>query len=173
MIDGLVFAVVLVLVALALERGGFLSPQTGTYAAIDGDSLRGSGAEIRLHGIDAPELHQQCFTRAGASYGCGAEARKALSRLVSGKVLACISMDTDRYGRNVARCKAGDIDINAEMVRQGWAMAYRRHSAAYVVDERRAEKAGLGIWQGRFEEPEQWRASHRAGIVQGDIVAGD
>lgn len=169
LIDGLVFLVFLALVTMALQRGGLLLPDTGRFMALDGDSLRQGDSEFRLYGIDAPELHQNCANRMGSDYPCGLEAKRALTRLVDGEELSCFTHDTDRYGRNVAVCRAGEVDINAELVRQGWALAYRRHSANYVVEEAEAEKAQRGIWQGGFEDPAQWRDAHRGELVRGDL----
>ena len=82
---------------------------------------------------------------------------KALADLIRGREVECTMLDQDRYGRAVAVCKSGGIDINGEMVRLGWATAYRRHSSAYVALENEARKARRGIWQGRFQSPEAWR----------------
>jgi len=43
------------------------------------------------------------------------------------------------------------------MVRRGWALAYRRYSKDYVVEEIEAQEAKLGIWAGDFELPWKWR----------------
>jgi hypothetical protein len=43
------------------------------------------------------------------------------------------------------------------MVAQGWALAYRYYSRDYVSQERSASKAKLGMWQGEFEPPWDWR----------------
>lgn len=168
--DALVFLALLGMVALALRNSGLLAVQPGAYVAIDGDSLRKGGEDFRLHGIDAPELHQDCQTAAGKSYPCGRQARDALSRLVSGQQLDCRIRDVDRYGRTVVDCSAGDLDINNEMVRLGWAIAYRRHGPGHVAAEQAAHAARRGIWQGHFEMPEDWRASHRGGQVQGGMT---
>lgn len=158
-------------VLLAMRQAGWLEPETGGFIAIDGDSLRKGNREYRLNGIDAPELHQICKDASGMDYPCGRDARNALRALVSAKTLACAIIETDRYGRSIAVCKAGERDINAEMVRLGWAIAYRRHSLAYVAAERAARDAGRGIWQGRFDIPEDWRARHRDERVRGGMAA--
>src|SRR5207244_2774943 len=44
-------------------------------------------------------------------------------------------------------------DLNAWMVRQGWALAYRHYSTAYVADEDAAHLAGAGIWRRTFDAP--------------------
>lgn len=158
-------------VLFGLRQTGWLNPESGGFTATDGDSLRKDGAEFRLNGIDAPELHQTCKNASGKDYACGREARNALRALVSGRTLVCAIIDTDRYGRAVAVCKAGERDINAEMVRLGWAVAYRRHSLDYVDEERAARQAARGLWQGGFEMPEDWRSRHRDELVRGGMSA--
>jgi hypothetical protein len=55
----------------------------------------------------------------------------------------------------------GETDANAWLVRQGWAVAYRKYSQQYVGEERLATNAGRGIWQGRFVSPDKWRKGER------------
>lgn len=169
--DGLVFLALFVLAALALGRTGWYAPEEGRYLAIDGDSLRKGEQEYRLHGIDAPELHQHCQDAQGRDYACGRAARDHLKGLVSGQTLACDIRETDRYGRLVADCRAGATDINRAMVQSGWAIAYRRHGTSYSRDEAEARSARRGIWQGRFETPERWRDQNRTSLVQGSTAA--
>jgi endonuclease YncB( thermonuclease family) len=173
LIDAGVFAACLVLVAFVIDRLGLLNPATGAYVAVDGDSLSHGEQDVRLYGIDAPELHQTCTAGNGTDYPCGREARTALASLVSGNNIACLTRDTDRYGRSVATCTAAGVDIAAQLVRQGWAMAYRRHSTDYVALEAEAHRARRGIWQGAFEDPESWRARHRRGLARADMTGDD
>lgn len=127
----------------------------GRAEVIDGDGLRIGDHEIRLNGIDAFELHQACDGRP-----CGSAARTALRELVRGQEVACRPVDTDGYGRTVATCRAGRVDLGAEMVRTGHALAYRRYSNAYVDEEARARRASAGAWAGAFTPPEDWRRAH-------------
>ena len=55
-------------------------------------------------------------------------------------------------------CFVDDEDINAWMVARDWALAYRHYSHDYVAQEERAAKAKLGMWQGEFDPPWEWRA---------------
>ena len=166
--DGLVFLAVLAIIMFALKQTGLLAPQTGAFIAVDGDSLRQGDRDFRLHGIDAPELHQSCANKAGENYPCGQEAKRTLASLVRGKTLSCVTLDGDRYGRGVVECRAGSLDINAEMVRLGWAIAYVRHSAAYVDEEAQARRGQRGLWQGSFERPDKWRERNRNSLARGD-----
>jgi endonuclease YncB( thermonuclease family) len=159
------------IVAFAVSRTGWLEAETGRFTAVDGDSLRKGEQDYRLHGIDAPELHQTCTGAGGKPYACGRKARDQLRSLVSGETIACDILETDRYGRLVATCRAGQTDINRAMVLSGWATAYRRHGTDYADAEAEARKAGRGVWQGRFETPERWRERHRNDIVRSDMGA--
>lgn len=129
---------------------------TGRAAVIDGDTIEVRGRRIRLHGIDAPEKDQRCH-RNGRPWDCGREATAALDRLIGGRTVACTELDVDRYGRSVAQCILNGQDVNAWMVRNGWAVAYRRFSDAYVDAEAEARAARRGIWASRFEMPDGLR----------------
>jgi endonuclease YncB( thermonuclease family) len=76
-------------------------------------------------------------------------------------VVNCIPSTKDLYGRTIATCFIGTEDINRWMVTQGWAVAYRQYSRAYIEDEDCARAAGVGIWSGSFTMPWEWRASRR------------
>lgn len=167
----MVFLALAVLITVSVSRTGWLSPESGRFTAIDGDSLRKGEQEYRLHGIDAPELHQNCTGRDGKPFPCGRAARDHLRSLVKNEALVCDIRETDRYGRLVATCRAGDVDINREMVRSGWAIAYRRHGTAHAEAEADARQARRGIWQGAFETPERWRERRRNDLMNGSASA--
>ena len=131
---------------------------------IDGDSLTLKQGDapltIRLTGIDAVEYRQLC-TRAAAPWPCGRDARTALEKLAGNGPLECDFAAKDRYGRTLAECRTAPfpdgIDLGAEMVRLGWAIAT---SDAYLVEEAEGQAKRRGIWQGEFARPADWRAAH-------------
>ena len=145
----------------ALYRWGTDETDATGYTAIDGDSLRGGHGEIRLHGIDAPELHQECRDAAGRNYRCGRQALDHLKSLIAGRTVTCITLDIDRYQRRVARCTAGGRDLGSAMVADGWAIAYLSHALDYAGDEAQAHAARRGLWAGDFATPEDWRRQYR------------
>jgi endonuclease YncB( thermonuclease family) len=134
---------------------------TGRASVIDGDTIEIHGQRIRLDGIDAPESGQLCQDAAGKDYRCGQKAAKHLDGLIGWSTVSCAGTDHDRYQRLIARCQVGEVDLGAEMVRAGWALAYRRYSARYVGAEGEARAGGAGIWTGAFTPPWDWRAQHR------------
>jgi endonuclease YncB( thermonuclease family) len=77
----------------------------------------------------------------------------------------CEQRDIDRYGRIVAVCRAAIEDLGAWMVANGWALAYRRYSTAYVGPESSARAAGRGIWRGTLTAPWDWRNGVRTPYV--------
>ena len=89
------------------------------------------------------------------------QAALALSDKIGNRTVACEPRDKDQYGRIVAVCRAGGEDLNKWMVAQGWALAYRKYSTAYVEQESNASAAKLGIWQGEFVDPWEWRRGKR------------
>lgn len=128
----------------------------------DADSLRAGALRFRLHGIDAPELKQLCFNQANQPYDCGKMARDFLRSVIEiGSQIECQHLDTDRYRRLVVRCFHDGQDIAAQLVRAGWALAYRRYSKDYIMAEKHAAEARQGIWQGNFTRPEVWRRQQR------------
>lgn len=146
------------------ETPGDVEPVAhGVASVIDGDTIELHGKRIRLNGIDAPESQQLCTDVAGSTWRCGQQAALALSDRIGRQTVSCQQTDTDRYGRIVADCSTGAGNLNGWMVRQGWAVAYRQYSTAYVADEHSARTARRGIWGGSFDMPWDWRAQRRAG----------
>lgn len=139
--------------AVLQYRLGPVRQLTGAAQAIDGDSLRLMGEELRLQGIDAPEYRQRCGDAGGRQVACGRAARQALQGLLAGGLVSCEISRLDRYGRGLARCRLGETDINAAMVLAGQAVAY----GGYRAEEEQAKAAGRGLWALSFEQPEAWR----------------
>ena len=141
---------------------------SGSPQIIDGDSVHISTKKIRLEGIDAPEIKQQCkkpFLKISIfigyqfskSYSCGVTSKMKLINKINNSKIKCISSSKDRYKRYLAVCYKDKINLNKWMVRNGYAIAYRRYSKKYISDEDFAKQNKLGLWQGKFTNPEKWR----------------
>lgn len=146
----------IILFLLVSARDVAAEDVVGPARIIDGDTIEVAGERIRLFGIDAPETRQLCSAH-GESYHCGKEAARALAERVGSRPLNCRQRTTDRYGRAVSVCYQGDEDIGAWLVRAGWALSFRKYSHVYVGEEEAAHRQGLGLWQGEFEAPWDWR----------------
>jgi endonuclease YncB( thermonuclease family) len=127
-----------------------------TIRITDGDTLRLGNQKIRLYGIDAPEKDQPCYAK-GKKWACGIAAKEELAMLAASAPLECVQKDKDKYNRLVAVCYAGELNINREMVRRGYAVAYKYYSRDYLPDQEAARQERRGIWQGKFMEPGEWR----------------
>mmetsp|Transcript_4760 Transcript_4760/g.14345 ORF Transcript_4760/g.14345 Transcript_4760/m.14345 type:complete len:195 (+) Transcript_4760:3513-4097(+) len=135
----------------------------GEPRVVDGDTVVIDKARIRLLGIDAPEMKQVCSNTFGVRYACGVKSKKYLEFLIGGEPLRCESHSKDRYGREVAVCSTlFNVDVNSEMVKQGWAVAYPQYSKKYVPDEEVAKLERKGIWSGSFDRPSEYREDVRS-----------
>ena len=118
----------------------------------DGDTitvLQGKQqVKVRLYGIDAPELKQPY----------GKKSKQFLANLIAGEVVEVEENGKDRYKRTIGTIYLDDKDINAQMVENGYAWAYRKFSKKYAPQESGAKYQKLGLW--RDEEPVppwEWR----------------
>jgi micrococcal nuclease len=148
----------LLLVAAPAGATGF---EGKVFRVKDGDSLMvfrpdvKRTSEIRLAGIDAPELAQPW----------GVQARTALRRLADGKPVRVEVTDRDRYGRLVARVWVGRTMVNAEMTRQGNAWAFDRYlkDPEIRAGQELARREKRGLWAlppaDRLPPP-TWRERH-------------
>ncbi len=141
---------------------------SGVPKIIDGDTLKINSKKIRLEGIDAPEMRQKCkkpFFKISAiisfqfnkNYSCGVVSKDKLKDKIQNSEIKCISLSKDRYKRFLATCFKDKVNLNKWMVRNGYAVAYKRYSKDYVRDEKHAKENMLGIWEGSFVIPEKWR----------------
>ena len=77
-----------------------------------------------------------------------------MRKLVDRAPVFCRGLERDRFDRLLAICRAGETEINSEMVAQGQAVAF----GGYFAEERAARDASRGLWAGEFMVPRDWRA---------------
>jgi endonuclease YncB( thermonuclease family)/uncharacterized membrane protein YkvA (DUF1232 family) len=119
---------------------------------VDGDTLWFQPAEpgqplvaVRLRGIDAPESCQPW----------GRQATQALREQVQGRQAALRTHGMDDYRRTLGTVYVAGLDINAVLVAQGHAWAWRdsRGRSPYLKQEAAARAAGRGAHASPSAEP--------------------
>lgn len=101
------------------RQDGFLCKEIDVT---DGDTFRCGKRRIRLAGIDAPELPGHCRTGRVCTPGDPFSSRDALAVLLKQQPVRCFQSDTDRYGRTIASCEAGGVNLSCSLVRSGHAV---------------------------------------------------
>ena len=111
-------------------------------AILDGDTIDvlvdRHTVRVRLAQIDAPEKRQAFGTRS----------RQVLAELVFRKTVRVAEDGHDRYGRVIGTIHVGDLNVNAQMVREGMAWVYRQYARDKVLYELedQAKVRRLGLW---------------------------
>jgi endonuclease YncB( thermonuclease family) len=122
----------------------------------DGDTihvqLSSGDIIVRLDSIDAPEHDQPG----------GREATQALTALVLGHAVSLEVITQDRYERLVAQVLLNGESVNARLVREGHAWAYRFFvkNPDYCRWEDEARSAHRGLWEAApasWVYPSDWR----------------
>lgn len=142
-------------------------PQTGKSVlsgrvyVVDGDTMLIQKTQIRLFGVDAPEIN----------HPYGRKAKWALVSLCKGQTVKAEIIEHDDYGRTVARCHLQDgRDVSAEMVKLGLAIDWPKFSGGiyqalelpgvrkklWLADAR--QKGRMHVW-GQFEAEQKYRNS--------------
>ncbi|ODM73115.1 thermonuclease family protein [Bradyrhizobium elkanii] len=160
----------IVLLWLLAAVPAWASEVIGVPRIVDADTVYIGQAKIRLQGVDAPEMDQTCLNAAGKSWTCGIAARAALESHSNGRSWLCRTSGTDRYRRDLGTCYIGEEDVNGWLVREGWALAFRRYSTVYLPDEERAQASQKGLWQGAFIAPWQWRHRSISTVILGAVA---
>ncbi len=120
---------------LAIPSLSYADLMSGRVSVIDGDTLEMHGVRIQLNGIDAPESGQSCLDVNGASYRCGQSAALQMLEYVEGRSVNCQVTDNDRYGRSLTTCSVDGMNVNEQLVADGWVLDYRQYSLDYVDAE--------------------------------------
>lgn len=93
----------------------------GAAFIVDGDTIRVDGQTVRLWGIDAPEVDTDR----------GRRARQWLQDWIAGEHVECRVRGADHYGRMVALCRWGEVDVAELLVDNGHAVDWPRYSGGH------------------------------------------
>lgn len=133
--------------------------------AIDGDTLSmGNGKNLRVWGVDAPELKQQGWDRQGRTVPIGQQSLASLNTIMDRARVAAGVPVSSSYGRPVAPVSADGVDLGQALARQGDALAAPGYLAndperrfQYMQAERLARQNSLGIHDTFHQSPEDFR----------------
>ena len=134
------------------------------YGVYDGDTCwislkNGDKEKLRFVHIDAPEKNQPM----------GLESQKFLANLIDGREIIAVVEGTDQYGRRLVRVFYDGHDVNAEMVKNGYAWHYKNYDVKgssvyneFSAYEKSSREQKLGIWAyGESEAPWEFRKKMR------------
>ena len=105
---------------------------------------------------------KQLCNKDGKEVFCGVLAKNALIEKINNSPVTCKIEEVDRYKRLVAECFVGEESLSKFLVKNGYAVAYRRYSMKFVEDENYAKENKLGLWSMTFQYPWNYRAKARA-----------
>ena len=149
---------ILTIIILTLLSCDSSALQTNLEAKVmqvkDGDTIvvspldGGNFITCRLYGIDTPETAKR--GKSGQPYGM--EATKELKSLILAETIEVTTTGAKTYNREVCLIEKDDVDINLEMVKRGYAWAYREylkrpHASEYIEAENEARSEKLGLWK--------------------------
>ena len=153
-----VLALAIALFATQVEA----SEITGPAKVVDAAVIEINGQRIMLFGVDSVVRKQDC-TMDGKPWACWAASVRDLQTLVDQGPATCETVgEPDPYGRVLARCTINGQSLNDQLVRGGYALARPSETTEYVAAEAEAKEKKLGLWQGQFMRPSDFRK--RAGI---------
>jgi endonuclease YncB( thermonuclease family) len=150
-------------------RGQWRSPDsyrtrlTGKVTVIDANTLAfEDGTRIQAAGVgDAPDLEQQAIIE-GKFYPCGKEAADFVKKLIGDRPVSLYAfgerLERDSLGRLRGSSFVGDVSLDMELVRNGWALAHHSGMTPYEIVAREEKR---GLWRGQFIVPERWRQGQR------------
>ena len=116
----------------------------GKAFVIDGDTIRVSGAKIRLVALDAPEMDQVAKHQDGYWFLQGERVKSALIDEIGGKIVRVTVEGYDQYGRVLGTVTRNGRDVGEWLVWNGYAIA--DFGERYRQVELDAQRAQRGMW---------------------------
>jgi len=163
----------LAMVMMAISLSGCISEEQNDLATvtkiIDGDTVDvriedGSVIRVRLIGIDTPEIYGENTREKWPDIDLfvlneiGMDAKHYLENTILEKRVSLIydeqSGDLDKYGRYLYYISKDGTNISKELVKKGYARAYRKYDcnlkSELILLENEAIEQRMGLWAGEF-----------------------
>jgi len=140
--------------AFDTKTGPQKTQEAVVYRAIDGDTVElVNGQKVRYIGIDSPEIENktECF---------GQQAKTANANYVEGKTVKLEKdvSETDEYGRLLRYVYVGNLLINEELIKGGYAKVATfppdvKYLSRFKGMEKQAKDMKLGLWSDLCTKP--------------------
>lgn len=133
-----------------VENGGLISihgKRSGGHCV--------DGTPVRLYGVLAPALAQECRAGEGQTWRCGLAAAAALLQAVKDREVVCRGNSTNAKGQLIAICFINGRSVNQFMIELGWAEADRSVTSMFNDIEAEARAAKRGLWSSDYLTPDE------------------
>lgn len=129
----------------------------GSARAVNADTIAVDGTYVFLYGIESVERTQACRIEQQV-WACYEAAVRALETIIGVADVACeLYGEPDYLGRWLGTCMVDGENVNEALVRAGFALAKRDETLDYVAAEDLAREEAIGLWQGEFQHPAEYR----------------
>jgi micrococcal nuclease len=136
---------------------------SGAAYVVDGDTITLRKTQIRLFGIDAPEM----------DHPFGRKAKSALIDICKGRTVHAEILEEDDHGRTVAICRLDDgRDLSAEMVKLGLAIDWPKYSDG-AYKEYETDDARKRLWLADARQKGRMYLWYRYDVENGRDVGAD
>jgi endonuclease YncB( thermonuclease family) len=132
------------------------TPIAGKPTIISNSALQVDGKRVVFFGID-PMMPKQPCNVGPRTWDCGSAAQRTLMNLLGREPVECLPQVLDMFRRVYAKCTVNGQDIAAAMVEAGMAVALPEETKDYLAAEQKAKAEKVGIWQGDFMTPAEFR----------------
>lgn len=130
---------------------------SGQGKAINSQIIQIGDQRVMLFGINSVMRKQVC-TLDGKPWQCWPASVHELQTLLDQGPVTCDTVgEPDVYGRVLARCSVNGESVNEQLVSRGYAVARPSETTDYVAAEATAKEKKLGLWQGQFRPPSEFR----------------
>jgi endonuclease YncB( thermonuclease family) len=137
----------------------FASQLSGQGKAIDSTIIQIGDKRVMLFGVDSVTRRQACMLD-GKTWQCWTAAVQDLQSLLDQGPVSCeVVGEPDVYGRVLGRCDVAGKSLNEQFISRGFGLARISEANDYLAAEASAKEKKLGLWQGKFTPPSEFRRS--------------
>ena len=143
-----------------------MAPFSGNATATESAIIILNDRRVMLYGLESMHPPQRCSI-GGEAWECWAAAVRQLQTYLAESEVTCTPVEPpDFLGRVLALCDQNGESLNERYVRSGFALAIEAEVPEYAEAEAAARAEGIGLWQGAFQEPADFRESRGLQMIR-------